>query len=267
PAPAASWTRSWTRASRRCGPAARCSPCTGGIRWPTTRAAATTCTASWPRAATWPCGSGTPRRTSTPGSTSGPATPWSRWPRPRAWYDQARAEAQHAGVRRARVQQASVIGAVGVVIPAHDEEDLLPSCLAAVRLAVAPLAGIAVHVVVVADACTDQTARLARAGGAAMLDISARSVGAARAAGVQEVLRRTAPLDPGSVWLATTDADTLVPPCWLTRQLRYAGGGCDAVVGTVTVTDWRAYPAELPPLFARLYGTAGTDAAGSTGHP
>ena len=149
-----------------------------------------------------------------------------------------------------------MIGAVGVVIPAHDEEDLLPSCLAAVRLAAAPLAGIAVHVVVVADACTDQTARLARAGGAAVLEIQARSVGAARAAGVQEVLRRTAPLDPGSVWLATTDADTLVPPCWLTRQLRYAGGGWDAVVGTVTVTDWRAYPAELPPLFARLYGPA-----------
>jgi glycosyltransferase involved in cell wall biosynthesis len=160
-----------------------------------------------------------------------------------------------------------VIGAVGVIIPAHDEEDLLPSCLAAVRLAAAPLAGMPVHVVVVADACTDQTARLARAGGAAVLDIQARSVGAARAAGVEEVLRRTGPLDPASVWLATTDADTLVPPCWLTRQLRYAGGGWDAVVGTVTVTDWRQYPAELPPLFARLYDTAGADAPGSTGHP
>ena len=161
-----------------------------------------------------------------------------------------------------------MIEAVGVVIPAHDEEDLLPSCLAAVRLASAPLAGVPVHVVVVADACTDQTARLARAGGAAVLDIQARSVGAARAAGVGEVLRRTGPLDPACVWLATTDADTLVPPCWLTRQLRYAEGGWDAVVGTVTVTDWRQYPAELPPLFARLYDTGGTDTpAGSTGHP
>jgi glycosyltransferase involved in cell wall biosynthesis len=150
-----------------------------------------------------------------------------------------------------------VIGAVGVVIPAHDEEDLLPSCLAAVGLAVAPLAAIPVHVVVVADACTDQTARLARAGGAAVLDIQARSVGAARAAGVEEVLRRTGPLDPASVWLATTDADTLVPPCWLTRQLRYAEGGWDAVVGTITVTDWRQFPAGLPPLFARHYDTAG----------
>ncbi len=150
-----------------------------------------------------------------------------------------------------------MIAAVGVVIPAHDEEDLLPSCLDAVRLAAAPLAGIPVHVVVVADACTDQTAALARAGGAAVLDIEAQNVGAARAAGVAEVLRRTGPLDPASVWLATTDADTLVPPCWLTRQLRYAEGGWDAVVGTITVTDWRQYPAEVPPRFQQLYATCG----------
>jgi hypothetical protein len=99
------------------------------------------------------------------------------------------------------------------------------------------------------------------------VDIQARSVGAARAAGVAEVLRRTGPVDPASVWLATTDADTLVPPCWLTRQLRYAEGGWDAVVGTITVTDWRQYPAALPPLFARLYDAAGTGPPGSTGHP
>ena len=120
--------------------------------------------------------------------------------------------------------------------------------------------------VVVADACTDQTAGLARAGGAAVLDIGARSVGAARAAGLAEVLRRTGPLDPASVWLATTDADTLVPPCWLTRQLRYAEGGWDAVVGTVTVTDWRQYPAAVPPLFqASGTGRAGRPTRTCTG--
>jgi glycosyltransferase involved in cell wall biosynthesis len=149
------------------------------------------------------------------------------------------------------------MAAVGVVIPAHNEEDLLPSCLDAVRLAAAPLAGMAVHVVVVADACTDRTAALARAGGAEVLDIQARNVGAARAAGVAEVFRRTGPLDPASVWLATTDADTLVPPCWLARQVRYAEGGWDAVVGTITVTDWQQFPAEVPPRFARLYATGG----------
>ncbi|HEY5351767.1 MAG TPA: glycosyltransferase family A protein [Streptosporangiaceae bacterium] len=157
------------------------------------------------------------------------------------------------------------VAAVGVVIPAHDEEDLLPSCLAAVRLAAAPLAGIPVHVVVVADACTDRTAGLARAGGAAVLAIEARNVGTARAAGVAEVLRRTGPVDPATVWLATTDADTLVPPGWLTRQLSYAEDGWDAVVGTITVNDWRQYPAEVPPLFQQLYRTASP--AGGAAHP
>jgi hypothetical protein len=68
------------------------------------------------------------------------------------------------------------------------------------------------------------------------------------------VLHRTRRLDPATVWLATTDADTLVPPCWLTRQLRYAAGGWDAVVGTVTVTDWTQQPPGVPPLFQARYG-------------
>ena len=42
--PATSWTGSWIAASRRCGPVAPCSPCTGGTRSPTTRGTATTCT-------------------------------------------------------------------------------------------------------------------------------------------------------------------------------------------------------------------------------
>jgi glycosyltransferase involved in cell wall biosynthesis len=147
-----------------------------------------------------------------------------------------------------------VIAAVGVVIPAHDEEDLLPSCLTAVRLAARPLAAVPVHLVVVADACGDRTARLARAGGAEVVEIRARSVGTARAAGMRHVLRRTGHLDPATVWLATTDADTLVPPCWLTRQLRFAAGGWDAVVGTVTVSDWAQQPPGVPPAFRARYG-------------
>jgi glycosyltransferase involved in cell wall biosynthesis len=147
-----------------------------------------------------------------------------------------------------------VITAVGVVIPAHDEEELLPGCLAAVRRAAAPLA-VPVHLVVVADACTDRTAARAHAGGAGVVEICARSVGAARRAGMREVLRRTPALDPATVWLATTDADTLVPPGWLSRQLRYADRGWEAVVGTVTVADWSQQPAAVPPLFLERYAT------------
>jgi len=93
-----------------------------------------------------------------------------------------------------------------------------------------------------------------------VLDIGGAECGAPpRAAGVAEVLRRIGPLDPASVWLATTDADTVVPACWLTRQLRYAEGGWDAVVGTITVTDWRQYPGEVPTRFQQLYANGRPD--------
>jgi glycosyltransferase involved in cell wall biosynthesis len=150
-----------------------------------------------------------------------------------------------------------MIQAVGVVIPAHNEEDLLPSCLAAIRLATRRLHRITVHLIVVADACTDRTAEHARRAGVVVREIQARCVGAARRTGMREVLRRTRDLDPGTVWLATTDADTLVSPEWLGQHLYYAAGGWEAVVGTVTVTDWAGHPPGLPSLFDQHYRAAG----------
>jgi glycosyltransferase involved in cell wall biosynthesis len=147
-----------------------------------------------------------------------------------------------------------VIRAVGVVVPAHDEQELLPACLASLRRAAQALRGARVHLVVVADACSDQTARVARRGGAAVVTTSARSVGAARAAGVREVLRRTGDMDPADVWLATTDADTVVPARWLSEQARCADQGWDAVAGTVRVADWSGYPPDVRSLFRQRYG-------------
>lgn len=126
------------------------------------------------------------------------------------------------------------IDRVGVVVPAHDEQDWLPRCLAALTIAVGRVA-VPVDVVVVADACADDTAALARAAGVEVVEIDARNVGIARAAGWSRVGGR-----PESVWLATTDADTLVPADWLQRMVAYADLGWDAVVGTVAVQDWAA---------------------------
>ncbi|WP_345475400.1 glycosyltransferase family 2 protein [Actinoallomurus oryzae] len=135
-------------------------------------------------------------------------------------------------VRSGRDQKA------GVVVPAHDEQERLPACLAALR---------GIPVVVVADACTDRTAEVARRYGAQVVEIAARNVGAARAAGVRALLRR------GVSWVATTDADTLVPPGWLASQLRYAARGWDAVVGTVEVTDWTGHEPRRIAAYARHY--------------
>jgi glycosyltransferase involved in cell wall biosynthesis len=147
-----------------------------------------------------------------------------------------------------------VIEAAAVVVPAHDEETLLPACLRALRGA-AGTVSIPVHLLVVADACTDRTVAAARAGGARVTAIQARSVGAARAAGMVEALRLTADADPSAVWLATTDADTVVPPRWLRRQLRYASQGWDVVLGTVRVADrdWDGHPPHVPAAFQARY--------------
>ncbi|MFG3081990.1 glycosyltransferase [Streptomyces parvulus] len=125
---------------------------------------------------------------------------------------------------------------VTVVVPAHDEETLLPGALAAVTAAARhpDLAGIPVRTVVVADACRDRTAVLARAAGATVLTTDCRNAGAARHAGVRHALDNWGGnLDDH--WIATTDADSTVPPGWLAHQLAQAEAGWDAVVGTVTL--------------------------------
>jgi glycosyltransferase involved in cell wall biosynthesis len=145
-----------------------------------------------------------------------------------------------------------VIEAVGVVVPAHNEETLLPACLTALRQA-ARQVSVPVRVLVAADSCTDRTVAVARAGGALVIGVRGRSVGAARAAGMSELLRLTPGLDPAAIWLATTDADTVVPPSWLRRQVAHADRGWDVVLGTVTVADWSEHPAHVPAAFAARY--------------
>jgi glycosyltransferase involved in cell wall biosynthesis len=131
------------------------------------------------------------------------------------------------------------VTAIGVVIPARNEELLLPRCLDGLETAVAAVAPVPVTAVVVLDACTDASAAIAAARPWLVpLEVELRSVGAARRVGTDEVLRRHSDLDPDQLWLAMTDADSVVPADWLTRQLEFAAAGWEAVVGTVAVDDW-----------------------------
>ena len=147
-----------------------------------------------------------------------------------------------------------MIETVGVVVPARNEEALLPACLAALGRA-ARQVSVPVRVLVAADSCTDRTAAVARAHGALVISLCAPRVGAARAAGMAEVLRPTAGagLDLAAIWLATTDADTVVPAGWLQRQVAHADQGWDVVLGTVTVADWSEHPPHAPAAFAARY--------------
>ncbi|MFF9373454.1 glycosyltransferase [Streptomyces griseoluteus] len=125
---------------------------------------------------------------------------------------------------------------VAVVIPAHDEERLLPAALTALaRAARHPdVAAGRVLTVVVADACRDRTEAVARDAGALVVRTDCRNPGRARAAGVRHALERSC-ARPSALWIATTDADSVVPSGWLAHQLARAREGWQAVVGTVTL--------------------------------
>ncbi|WP_338538301.1 glycosyltransferase [Janibacter terrae] len=132
------------------------------------------------------------------------------------------------------------ISAVAVVVPANDEEVLLPRCLTALAHAVATLRAarpdVRVEVVVALDACTDGTAAVAARHGVHTTMVDARCVGAARAAGAvaaHELLEVGATHRAAGAWMACTDADSVVPADWLTGQVAAADGGADLVLGRV----------------------------------
>lgn len=127
------------------------------------------------------------------------------------------------------------IEAIAVVVPAHDEEELLDECLAAVELAALAARGAVPRVLiwVVLDACSDGSAAIAARHEVVPVVIDAASVGIARRAGTDAALAAFADIAPDRLWIAHTDADSVVPPHWLVHQARLAASGADVVVGTV----------------------------------
>ncbi|MCC7633998.1 glycosyltransferase [Stenotrophomonas rhizophila] len=132
---------------------------------------------------------------------------------------------------------------IAVIVPAHNEAADIARCLAAVAVAGKHpgLDGEAVVAVVALDACTDATAAACAGHGAAMVALDARCVGAARAAAASHALAL------GARWIASTDADTIVPPDWLWKQTTC---GADAFCGVVEVRDWLDYPPLVREAFA-----------------
>lgn len=133
---------------------------------------------------------------------------------------------------------------IGVAIPAHDEARLIGDCLQAVRDASThpALAGEPVLVVVALDRCGDATADIAAHHGATTLAIDCGNVGEARRAATEALLAS------GVRWIASTDADTRVPPDWLAAQLDLA---CDMFLGIVQVDDWHGYHPRMSTAFGR----------------
>ena len=124
------------------------------------------------------------------------------------------------------------IRAVVVVVPVHNEAALLEGCLNALEAAVAA-ARITCVVRIVLDACTDASADIAERHPFPVVRIDANAVGAARAHGVSAALAALPNVPSHRVWIANTDADSVVPVNWIALQVELAAGGADVVVGTV----------------------------------
>jgi glycosyltransferase involved in cell wall biosynthesis len=143
---------------------------------------------------------------------------------------------------------------VAVVVPAHNERLLLPGCLAALRRAAAN-SPVPVEVFVVADACDDRTEEAVGTPPTqryreSVIPVRLRNVGAARRTGVEAALRHG---EPSGLWIATTDADTVVHPDWLRHQVAHADRSADLVLGTVRAHDWNAWTPAIAAEYQRRY--------------
>lgn len=141
------------------------------------------------------------------------------------------------------------------MVPAHNEEELLPSTLRSLDDARRRLfGGLHARVILVSDASTDGTTALARSlldpARDVVVECGHRCVGRARALGAAVALAKR---DARTIWLASTDADTIVPTTWLTDQVLLARAGARAVAGLVTLGD---ADRELAQRFSRRYRIA-----------
>ena len=135
---------------------------------------------------------------------------------------------------------------IGVVIPAHNEELCLEACLRSVLEAAAHprLNAERVSIAVVLDSCSDGSRAIAERYAVTVIEVQARSVGVARAAGAHALI------EMGARWLACTDADTTVPADWLAAQLAH---DADAVCGVVEVDDWSFHDQQVRAQYEACY--------------
>ncbi|HXF32658.1 MAG TPA: glucosyl-3-phosphoglycerate synthase [Solirubrobacterales bacterium] len=156
-----------------------------------------------------------------------------------------------------------------VIIPAHDEEERIGSCLGAL-VAQVEVDPAWFEVIVVIDDCHDGTEAMVDATRAslgvdgpktqALLEFSAhrpggpaihvvagpgQGAGPARATGMDVGCARLESLGRRDGLLASTDADSTVAPDWIARQLEAIAAGAEAIGGEVILDPVEA--AALPP--------------------
>ena len=116
---------------------------------------------------------------------------------------------------------------IGIVIPAHDEEEYLSACLQAVQNAILQLHPVVVEVVVVLDNCSDHSLSIVQQHHVNWLACNYGCVGQARDLGIRHLIAQ------GATWIACTDADSCVDLHWLQYQMHHQP--TDAICGTVSL--------------------------------
>jgi hypothetical protein len=156
----------------------------------------------------------------------------------------------------------SPITGVGVCMPVHNEEERLPRALAALDEAFLRLGdqSIDCRLAIVLDDCSDRSETIVRDWTrgeshvkTSVLTSCAHNVGVARQTGCRSLLRTWCDSDPSEVWLATTDADSEVPPDWLTHQLDCKKRNIEFWAGRVEVTDWSGRAATTSRMWSEAY--------------
>ncbi|MGN8551529.1 UNVERIFIED_CONTAM: glycosyltransferase [Microbacterium sp. SLM126] len=124
--------------------------------------------------------------------------------------------------------------AMVVVVPVRNEAELLRRSLLALTIAVESARDVQLRceVRIVLDACTDASGAIAAGFDFPILECDAVRVGAARRFGVAAGLQAIEDVAADRVWLASTDADSQVPPHWLVHQ-RAISRAADVYLGTV----------------------------------
>lgn len=148
---------------------------------------------------------------------------------------------------------------VAVVIPARNEAATIDTCIEAALAALDGCGGADHTVVVVADRCGDDTAERARrrlGHHGVVLECDDANVGRARHRGARLALDQWPGARRDRIWLATTDADSIVPAEWLQSQLRRADEGYAAVAGVVRVDSFDGLAPHVAARWAAAYAVA-----------
>lgn len=129
-------------------------------------------------------------------------------------------------------------GQLVILVPAHNEEQMIPATLASLKAAAS---GRNAEIVVIADNCSDGTARIAREAGATVLERQSETQRGKNFA-LDFAIRELASLDLAPAAVAVVDADTVVSANFVDEVQCALGAGAEALQ-----THYRA-PASDQPL-------------------